>query len=172
MAQARRLRERAEAHLYMTVDLVTDLHVLGFDRYTEKADFADWEATRPTAPPRTAATAEPPPAADDGDDDSAAAGGAGGGAATIGVGSNPAVHRMRVRKAATVGALMARIEAEYGVPVAAQRLWSCALRENGSIRPDSCVTLPKVRGEQRKKRARKISVEREREKEKNKKQGR
>ena len=64
--------------------------------------------------------------------------------ATIGVGSNPAVHRMHVRKAATVGALMARIEAEYGVPVTAQRLWSCVLRENGTTRPDTCLTLPKA----------------------------
>ena len=47
-------------------------------------------------------------------------------------------------KASSVAELMAAIEARLGVPRAHQRLWTCSLRENGSTRPDTCVTLARA----------------------------
>ena len=42
--ETRRLKERAEAHLFMTVDVVADASVLSFDAYSEKpaCDFVDF----------------------------------------------------------------------------------------------------------------------------------
>ena len=99
--EMRRLKERAEAHLFMSVDVVADASVLLFDAYSEKpaCDFVDF---------RRDAT------------------------------------QLRVRKASSVAELMVAIEARLGVPRGHQRLWTCSLRENGSTRPDTCVTLARA----------------------------
>jgi hypothetical protein len=99
--ETRRLKERAEAHLFMTVDVVADASVLSFDAYSEKpaCDFVDFRRD---------------------------------------------AMQLRVRKASSVAELMAAIEARLGVPRAHQRLWTCSLRENGSTRPDTCITLARA----------------------------
>ena len=47
----------------------------------------------------------------------------------------------RMNKASSIAQLVVEIEARLGVPREYQRLWTCALRENRTTRPDRCLTI-------------------------------
>ena len=100
-AEETRSQRRAEAHLFMTVDVVADASVLSFDAYSKSR----------RAISLTSGAMQ----------------------------CNCACARHRALPSSWCA-----IEARLGVPRGHQRLWTCSLRENGSTRPDLCVTLARA----------------------------